>query len=118
LKRPDRLVVDANPVLSALLGGQPRRVFLESNISEFAVPERVIDEARRYVPRLAQKLRVEPAFLEYALNLLPLRSTRRAGMRGLSEKRGGASSGAIRPTSTSWLWLWTLGCPLVERSRL
>jgi predicted nucleic acid-binding protein len=73
LKRPDRLAVDANPILSALLGGQARRVFFESAIGEFAVPERVIGEVRRYVPRLAQKLGVEQAFLEYALNLLPLR---------------------------------------------
>jgi predicted nucleic acid-binding protein len=73
LKRPDRLAVDANPILSALLGGQARRVFFESTIREFAVPERVISEVQRYVPRLAQKLGVEEAFVEYALELLPLR---------------------------------------------
>ncbi|MGH7754202.1 MAG: PIN domain-containing protein [Gemmatimonadales bacterium] len=73
MKPPDRLVVDANPILSTLLGGQARRVFFESAIREFAVPERVISEVRRYVPRLAQKLGVRQAFLEYALNLLPLR---------------------------------------------
>ena len=73
LKPPARLAVDANPILSALLGGQARRVFFESTIREFAVPERVISEVQRYVPRLAQKLGVEQAFLEYALNLLPLR---------------------------------------------
>jgi predicted nucleic acid-binding protein len=70
---PDRLAVDANPILAALLGEQARRVFFESAISEFAVPERVIREVQRYVPRVAQKLGVEQAFLEYALNLLPLR---------------------------------------------
>lgn len=73
LKPPDRLAVDANPILSSLLGGQARRVFFESAIREFAVPERVITEVQRYVPRLAQKLGVKQAFLEYALNLLPLR---------------------------------------------
>ena len=73
LRPPDRLAVDANPIFSALLGGQARRVFFESAISEFAVPERVISEVQRYVPRVAQKLGVEQAFLEYALNLLPLR---------------------------------------------
>jgi PIN domain len=72
-KAPDRLAVAANPVLSALLGGQARCVFFESAISEFAVPERVISEVQRYVPRVAQKLGVEQTFLEYALNLLPLR---------------------------------------------
>jgi predicted nucleic acid-binding protein len=72
-KPPDRLAVDANPILAALLGGRARRVFFEGAISEFAVPERVISEVQRYVPRVAQKLGVEQAFLEYALNLLPLR---------------------------------------------
>jgi predicted nucleic acid-binding protein len=33
----------------------------------------VISEVQRYVPRVAQKLGVEQTFLEYALNLLPLR---------------------------------------------
>jgi predicted nucleic acid-binding protein len=33
----------------------------------------VIIEVQRYVPRVARKLGVEQALLEYALNLLPLR---------------------------------------------
>jgi predicted SnoaL-like aldol condensation-catalyzing enzyme len=37
-------------------------------------PERVVDEVRQYVPRLSQKLGVEQACLECALNLLPVRS--------------------------------------------
>ena len=73
LKPPERLVVDANPILSTLLGGQSRRVFFESAVREFAVPERVISEVRSYVPRLAQKLGTGQGFLEYALTLLPLR---------------------------------------------
>jgi hypothetical protein len=73
LRPPDRLAVDANPIFSALLGGQPRRVFFESAISEFTVPERVIIEVQRYVPRVARKPGVEQALLECALNLLPLR---------------------------------------------
>jgi predicted nucleic acid-binding protein len=73
LKPPERLVVDANPILSTLLGGRARRVFFESAVREFAVPERVISEVRSYVPRLAQKLGTGQAFLEYALTLLPLR---------------------------------------------
>jgi predicted nucleic acid-binding protein len=72
-KPPDRLAVDANPILAALLGGQARRVFFESAVKEFAVPERVIAEVHRYVPRVMQKLGVEQVFLEYALDLLPLR---------------------------------------------
>jgi predicted nucleic acid-binding protein len=73
-RAPDRLVVDANPILSALLGGQARRVFFESAIREFAVPERVIGEVQRYVPRLKLKLGSEQTFLNYSLDLLPLRA--------------------------------------------
>ena len=70
---PSRLVVDANPILAALLGGQARRVFFETSVREFAVPEIVLSEVREHVPRLARKLGTMPMFLEYALDLLPLR---------------------------------------------
>jgi predicted nucleic acid-binding protein len=72
-RRPGRLVVDANPILAALLGGQARRIFFEAPILEFAVPELVLSEVRKHLPRLALKLGTVPAFLEYALDLLPLR---------------------------------------------
>lgn len=70
---PNRLVVDANPILAALLGGQARRVFFEASVREFAVPENVLSEVREHVPQLARKLGTMPAFLEHALDLLPLR---------------------------------------------
>ncbi len=70
---PSRLVVDANPILAALLGGQARRVFFETPVQEFAVPGIVLDEVREHLPRLAMKLGMAPALLEYALDLLPLR---------------------------------------------
>jgi predicted nucleic acid-binding protein len=72
LIRPERLVVDANPILSALMGGQARRIFFESGIQEFAVPGAVLDEVRKYVPRLASKLNMGHEFLHYALDLLPM----------------------------------------------
>lgn len=71
-KRPEKLVVDANPILSALLGGQAKRIFFEGGIGEFAILGKVIEEVRRYVPRLAAKLGVGQEFLFYALDLLPL----------------------------------------------
>ena len=70
---PSRLVVDANPILAALLGGQVRRVFFETSIREFAMPEVVLSEVREHIPRLAKKVGTMPAFLGYALDLLPLR---------------------------------------------
>jgi len=72
-KRPERLVVDANAILAALLGGNARRVFFETAIVEFAVPASVIDEVRAYLPRLAEKSDVSPTILEFALDQLPLR---------------------------------------------
>jgi predicted nucleic acid-binding protein len=85
---PSRLVVDANPILAALLGGQARRVFFETPVREFAVPEIVLSEVREHVPRLATKLGMMPAFLDYALDLLPLRPyPARAYRRAMSEAR-------------------------------
>jgi predicted nucleic acid-binding protein len=72
LKKPARLVVDANPILSALLGGAAKRVFFESDIQEFAVPEPVLDEVKAHIPTLALKLRISRELLAYTLDLLPL----------------------------------------------
>jgi predicted nucleic acid-binding protein len=72
-RRPGRLVVDASPILAALLGGQARRIFFEAPIREFAVPELVLSEVREHLPRLALKLGAVSTFLEYALDLLPSR---------------------------------------------
>jgi len=71
-RRPERLVVDANPILAALLGGMARRVFFEADIQEFAVPEATITEVRSFLPQAALKVGVETKILEYALDLLPL----------------------------------------------
>ena len=71
-RKPARLVVDANPILSALLGGNARRVFFESGVEEFAVPERVLAEARTYIPTLALKAELAADALELLLTLLPL----------------------------------------------
>ena len=70
--RPERLVVDANPILSALLGGAARRVFFETDIQEFAVSQSVLDEVKAHIPTLALKLRLGKEFLFYAVELLPL----------------------------------------------
>lgn len=71
-RKPEKLVVDANPILSALLGGKAKRLFFESGITEFAVADTAIEEVRRYLPKLAEKLGVSLDFLAYALDLLPL----------------------------------------------
>lgn len=83
LRKPEQLVVDANPILSALLGGKARRIFFEAGIQEFAVPEGMLNEVRAYLPQLALQLRVGAAFLEYALELLPLRQYPKTTYRGM-----------------------------------
>ena len=64
--------MDANPILSALLGGNARRVFFESGAEEFAVPEFVLGEVRAYIPILSSKAGLDPNVLDFLLTLLPL----------------------------------------------
>jgi predicted nucleic acid-binding protein len=71
-RKPEKLVVDANPILSAVLGGNAKRLFFESDIIEFAVADTAIEEVRRYLPKMAEKLGVSLDFISYALDLLPL----------------------------------------------
>lgn len=71
-RKPEKLVVDANPILSTLLSGKAKRLFFEAGITEFAVTESALNEVNAYLPKMAQKLDVSPAFLRYALDLLPL----------------------------------------------
>jgi predicted nucleic acid-binding protein len=71
-KKPEKLVVDANPILSALLGGASRRIFFESGVRLFAVPGMVPQEVRSHIPALARKLGLKAEFLEYSLDVLPL----------------------------------------------
>ena len=71
-KKPEKLVVDANPIFSTLLGEKAKRLFFESGISEFAVTGSILDEIHTYIPTMAQKLGVRQDFLFYTLDLLPL----------------------------------------------
>jgi len=73
-KKPEKLVVDANPIVSALLGGASRRIFFEADIQLFAVPEFILSEVRAHLPKLSEKLESTETYLEYALSLLPLSS--------------------------------------------
>ena len=71
-KKPEKLVVDANPIVSALLGGASRRIFFEADIQLFAVPEYILSEVNAHLPTLAAKLKITETYLEYGLSLLPL----------------------------------------------
>ena len=71
-KPPAKLVVDANPVISALLGGVALRAFLELAVAEFAISEFTRNEVARYLPRLSTKVSAPGEILQLALALLPL----------------------------------------------
>ena len=66
-----RIVVDANVILSALLGGSARFVLFDSRF-EFVTAEFTYGEVRRYLPRVAEKSEVSITELEDALSLIPL----------------------------------------------
>ena len=74
LKRLERkrLVVDANPILSAIMGGAALRVFECVRVLEFATAAHTLDEVLRYLPQLSRKAKrpVSTVFLQLAL--LPL----------------------------------------------
>jgi predicted nucleic acid-binding protein len=56
----------------ALLDGKARRIFFETDLQEFAVPETVVREVQAHLPLVSLRIGAPRAFLEYALELLPL----------------------------------------------
>ena len=72
LKRPDKLIVDANPIISALLGGAALRVSWSPSLKELVTTKFTINEILPYLPRLAKKISVPESLLRLELELLPL----------------------------------------------
>jgi len=68
----ERLVVNANPLISVLLGGAAVKVFLSDQVAEFAVAEETLAEVRAFIPELARELGVDAERLRLVLDLLPL----------------------------------------------
>ncbi len=71
-KPPERLVVDANSIISALLGGAALRAFWNEAVKESATTQFTISEVLSYLPRLASKIHVPEEMLRLELELLPL----------------------------------------------
>ena len=71
---PKRLVVDANPILSALLTerGAASRIFWRTPAIEFATTAYTISEVRKYLPTLAKAIARSKELLDMSLRLLPL----------------------------------------------
>lgn len=72
-----RLAVDANAILSAAIGGQAIRVFLAQPAPDFLITSEVFQEVREYLPRLAEKKRLNAEEMLAIVTLLPLRECAR-----------------------------------------
>lgn len=71
-KPPERLVVDANPIISALLGGAALGAFWNEAVKGWATTQFTVNEVLSYLPRLASKIHVPEEVLRLELELLPL----------------------------------------------
>lgn len=74
------IAVDANPILSALLGGYARTILFDPHFC-FITTEFTIDEVREYLPFVAEKSGIPTDEIEEALTLLPLEIFERATYR-------------------------------------
>lgn len=69
---PENLVVDANPILSALIGGKAQRLFQSSSGVHFHTTAWTVSEVEKYLPQLASKASVDESILRISLDLLML----------------------------------------------
>lgn len=67
------VAVDANIILSALLGGKPSVILFDSRFN-FITTDFTLSEVEKYLPRFARKLHLPITELEAAVELLPVKS--------------------------------------------
>lgn len=67
----DAIVVDANPLLSALLGGQAREVLFCGKLA-FYSPQHALFEMEKYLPTIAEKIGQTELALFREFQLLPV----------------------------------------------
>ena len=72
LKNIEKLAVDANQILSAVIGGQARSVFLEGETVSFYTTLFNFKEVEKYLPALASKRSLPIDDLYLALSTLPI----------------------------------------------
>jgi predicted nucleic acid-binding protein len=83
-----RLVADANPLLSAVLGGRARLILENSQIDETLTTENALAEVREYAVVLAKKRKLSPDLLLLAVASLPVTVVEQSVYeRSLSEAR-------------------------------
>jgi len=66
------IVVDANPIISAIIGGASREIFFRKTFM-LATSEFTVTEVRRFVPYISEKSGVRKEEIGKALSLLPLK---------------------------------------------
>lgn len=81
-KLPARLVVDANPILSALIGGRARDLLVAPVDTLFFTTEQTLAEVREYLPRLAARHNLDPQLLSATLVTIPLEVRARGSYAG------------------------------------
>ncbi len=67
----DPLIVDANPLISALLGGTARAVIFSGKFTLYS-PQHTLFEVEKYIPWMAEKLDCEELALLREFELLPI----------------------------------------------
>ena len=72
LKDIEKLAVDANPILSAVIGGKARSVFLDADHISFYTTLFNFKEVEKYIPTLASKRSLPLDDLYLALSTLPI----------------------------------------------
>lgn len=65
------IVVDANIILSALLGGKPSHILFDGRF-QFITSEFTISEVEKYLPKFARKINISQKELKEILEELPL----------------------------------------------
>ncbi len=66
-----RIIVDSNPLISALLGGKALSILLNKKFS-FYTTENIIWEVKKYIPFVSQKTDVSEEELIFVLEKLPV----------------------------------------------
>jgi predicted nucleic acid-binding protein len=67
----EQLVVDANPVLAALLGGRAREIFF-SRLFQFCSPQAALFEVAKYIPAVAKHAELPEIHFYREFQLLPI----------------------------------------------
>ncbi len=104
--------MDANVILSALIGGKANKLFVEAKDLEFITTFNVLEEIQEYIPVLAQKKGLSREAMEAAFSLFRLGAVKKEIY---SEKISAAVDliGKRDPDDVELVALaLTLGCPV------